>query len=202
MQDMVDYIHIYSEGSGGSKMNQIVEPKWHEKLNFDEADWEESGLKFNSAIPNFISRREHILKRDAEPAKIERKTIQGTISGAIGTLVHWWKEPVDMVKGFTGMLRTEHQEPIELVKEEVKRDDEEALPVYFDIRPGTLLELKTQSIAPLHPVLHENMETPIEARRQVRLIGKFCVSPIQSQLEQDKGLTVLLTDQFRPVKFE
>lgn len=188
MLDMAETTYLLdNDGSAGSKEVQSYQEKDGQaaKLDWDTAV---PKLKFVSVIPRFKPRMAVLEEKERKNrTRSGPIALQDAVMSTIETAVHWWHDPAIMAGWIMQQVpRWPHQS---------------AKPTSFPVHelPNTSAEPVT-----IRPELRDNMETTSDARRRLGSLSYDMVcthNPIRSEVEQDVGLAVLLTDQFQEVAY-
>lgn len=172
--EMVEYIYFIEDDQSNDPGKAPYQP------NEPEVD-----LAIPSVIPSFARRP---TPDKAERAK--RSSIQDKLWNMTGTCVNWWRDPASLLIAITEKTAETGQQQPDLEPNSAKNEK----------GSFTLNMSRDGAENSIQPVLKEAMETPAEARGRVKRHQEYA-SPIRSELEKDRGLSVILTDQFVPVAY-
>lgn len=196
--DMVEYIYfIEDDKSPGAGTKALYQANEKEFPSITPSTFEPGDLIIPSVIPSFTRRPTPIPSTTPGDStdSTGRVSIQDKIWSMAGTCVNWWRHPASLL---TSLVSTTTIDAADNQKDSSKD-------IIEDITQGNeqlnfKFSLGQGAENPIQPVLKEAMETPVEARAQLRRHSDyFC--PIKSELEKDKGLSVILTDQFVPIAY-
>ncbi len=114
-----------------------------------------------------------------------KTVVENDPRGLLQTTIMYWKDPSLAWRKIQSWI--------------VKSEETEGKVVKYNSQMERPMLLTEQSVTILDE-LKERMETSVEARMTLTIVTPlFKHNPIQTQIETDKGLGVLLTDQFIPL---
>lgn len=194
--DMVEYIYFIDDSKPANlALYQIRENESSAGL--------ETAVGIPSVIPSFTKRPALPLKKATEESLgAQRISIQERLWRMAETGVNWWRDPAGLLTAMTGQSQearssTSSDEPPLLEPSAEPNSTQSPFRTY---RLLDAFNLGQGAENPIQPMLKEAMETPAQARAQVRRHFEG-TGPIRSELERDQGLSVILTDQFVPIAY-
>lgn len=183
--EMVEYIYFIEDDQSNEPGKALYQPNERAFTPAPEVD-----LVIPSVIPSFTRRP---TPDKAERTKNRRTSIQDKLWNMTGTCVNWWRDPASLL---TSLTTKTTEKPVETMQ----HPSVEPNSAKNEKGSFTLNMSRDGAENPIQPALKEAMETPAEARAQVKRHPEY-TSPIRSELEKDRGLSVILTDQFVPIAY-